>query len=87
MTVLVRMSAAGMKTSNYDEASAQLTELVQKQPGFMMHVSYKTPDGMGVGEVWESREQYETWFNENVKPNVPFDIKQEFIEVHNVIQP
>jgi heme-degrading monooxygenase HmoA len=87
MTVLVRMSAAGMETSNYDEASAQLAELVKKQPGFMMHVSYKTADGMGVGEVWESREQYDKWFNENVKPNVPFDIKQEFIEVHNVIQP
>jgi len=52
-----------------------------------MHVAYKTPDGMGVGEVWESRQQYEKFFDENVKPNVPFEIKQEVIELHNVIQP
>jgi len=87
MAVLVRMSATGMETSNYDEASQGLTELVKKQPGFVMHVAYKTSDGMGVGEVWDSRQQYEKWFDENVKPNVPFEIKQEVIELHNVIQP
>jgi hypothetical protein len=31
--------------------------------------------------------QYETWFNANVKPNVPGEIKQEVIEVHAVLQP
>jgi hypothetical protein len=87
MAILVRMSASEMETSNYDEASQGLTELVKKQPGFVIHVAYKTADGMGVGEVWESRQQYEKWFDENVKPNVPFEIKQEFIELHNVIQP
>ena len=76
-----------MDTSQYDEASRQLTELVKKQPGFVMHVAYKTADGVGVSEVWESREQYDKWFNENVKPNVPFEIKQEVIELHNVVQP
>lgn len=35
---------------------------------------------MGVSEVWKSRQQYEKWFDENVKPNVPFEIKQEVIE-------
>jgi hypothetical protein len=29
MAILVRMSAAGMETSNYDEASQGLTELVK----------------------------------------------------------
>jgi hypothetical protein len=52
-----------------------------------MHVAYKTSDGMGVGEVWESQQQYWKWFDENVKPNVPFEIKHEVIELHNVIQP
>jgi hypothetical protein len=36
---------------------------------------------------WESRGQYETWFNENVKPNVPAEIQQEVIELHAVVQP
>jgi len=87
MAVLVRMSAAGMDLSNYDQAGEGLTELVRKQPGFIIHVAYKTPDGVGVGEVWESSEQSEKFFNENVKPNVPFEIKREVIELHNLVQP
>jgi len=87
MAVLARMSAAGMDLSNYDQAGEGLTELVKKQPGFIIHVAYKAPDGVGVGEVWESREQSEKFFNENVKPNVPFEIKREVIELHNLVQP
>jgi hypothetical protein len=87
MALLARMSAVGMDLSNYDQAGEGLTELVKKQPGFIIHVAYKTPDGVGVGEVWESREQSEKFFNENVKPNVPFEIKREVIELHNLVQP
>jgi len=81
------MSAAGMELSTYDQASAQLTQLVKKQPGFLMHVAYTTADGMAVGEVWERREQFDTWFNDYVKPNVPVEITREVIELHNVVQP
>jgi heme-degrading monooxygenase HmoA len=87
MTVLVRMTMAGMDAAAYDQAAGQLGPLVTKQPGFIMHVAYPSPGGFTVGEVWESRGQYETWFNANVKPNVPGDIKQEVIEVHAVLQP
>jgi heme-degrading monooxygenase HmoA len=87
MAVLVRMTAAGMDEATYDQASAELVALVRKQPGFIMHVAYPNPGGYSVGEIWESRGQYETWFNANVKPNVPFVIQQEVIELHAVVQP
>lgn len=80
------MTAAGMDEAAYDHASAQLTALVKKQPGFIMHVAYPSPGGFTVGEVWESRAQFETWFNENVKPNVP-GVQHEVIDLHAVIQP
>jgi hypothetical protein len=86
MAVLARMTAAGMDTATYDQASAQLTDLVKKQPGFMMHVAYPSPGGFSVDEVWETRGQFETWFNENVKPNVP-GVQHEVIELHAVVQP
>jgi hypothetical protein len=86
MAVLVRMTAAGMDTATYDQVSAHLTDLVKKQPGFMMHVAYPSPGGFSVGEVWESRGQFETWFTENVEPNVPA-VQREVIELHSVIQP
>jgi hypothetical protein len=86
MAVLVRMTAPGMDAAAYDQVSTQLVDLVKKQPGFMMHVAYPSPGGWSVGEVWESRGQFETWFNENVKPNVP-GIQDEVIELHAVVQP
>jgi len=86
MAVLVRMTAAGMDAATYDQASMQLADLVKKQPGFMMHVAYPSPGGFSVGEVWESRGQFEKWFNENVKPNVP-GVQHEVIELHAVVQP
>jgi hypothetical protein len=81
------MTAAGMDEATYDQVSAQLAPLVRQQPGFIMHVAYPSPGGFSVGEVWESRGQYETSFNENVKPNVPAEIQQEVIELHAVVQP
>ncbi len=40
---------------------------------------------------WSVRERLRTptekFFNENVKPNVPFEIKREVIELHNLVQP
>jgi hypothetical protein len=64
----------------HDQVSAQLVALVKTQPGFMMHVAYPSPGGFSVGEVWESRAQYDTWFNKHVKPNLPAEIQQEVID-------
>jgi heme-degrading monooxygenase HmoA len=87
MAVLVTMSAAGMDTSAYDQTAEKLTAVIKKQPGFIGHVACETPDGMSVAEVWATREQFDRWFEENVKPNVPFDIKPEIIDAYNLIQP
>jgi heme-degrading monooxygenase HmoA len=87
MAVLVRMTVAGMDAATYDQASAQLVAMVKKQPGFVMHVAYPSPGGFSVGEVWESQGQFETWFIEHVKPNVPGEIQHEVIELHAVAQP
>ena len=40
-----------------------------------------------MAEVWETQEQHDTWFDENVKPNVPAEIRQEVIEIHNIVEP
>ena len=87
MSVLVRMSVAGMDAATYDQVSPHLVELIKQQPGFVMHVAYPSPGGFVVGEDWESREQWAKWFNENVKPNVPGEIQQEVIDLHAVAQP
>jgi hypothetical protein len=39
-----------------------------------------------VSEIWESQEQHDRWFDENVAPNVP-GVEQEIIQVHAVHTP
>jgi heme-degrading monooxygenase HmoA len=87
MAVLYRHHAAGMDEATYDQASAQLIPRLKQQPGFMYHVAFRSPGGMTVSEIWESREQHDQWFEENVKPNVPAEIEVEVIDVHNVVTP
>jgi heme-degrading monooxygenase HmoA len=76
-----------MSAAQYDEIAPPLVEQLKKQPGFLLHVTYEDASGFVVAELWETKEQQETWFNENVKPNVPFEITEEVITLHSVHRP
>jgi heme-degrading monooxygenase HmoA len=76
-----------MSAADYDEVSPPLVELIKKQPGFLLHVSYEDADGFVVSELWETQEQHDTWFDAHVKPNVPHEITQEVIGLHSVHMP
>jgi heme-degrading monooxygenase HmoA len=83
MPVLIRHRAA-MTAAQYDEAAPALVEQMKKSPGFLVHVTYEDAEGFVVAEVWETQEQHDTWFDANVKPNVPFEITQEVVDLHSV---
>lgn len=87
MAVLIRHRASGLTLADYDELSPPLVELVKQQPGFVIHVAYEDSQGPCVAEVWETKEQHDSFFNEHVVPNVPAEIKQEVIELHAVQKP
>ena len=91
MAVLVRITATGMNQAAYDQAAPGLYELVKKQDGFIIHVAFPTPDGFGIGEVWESQAQQESWFKTHVTPNLPPAVldamSTEYIQLHAVVQP
>jgi len=86
MAVLIRHRAP-MSLAQYDEMSPPLVEQIKKQPGFLLHVSYEDASGLVVAEVWETQEQHDTWFDANVKPNIPVEITQEVIDLHSVHKP
>jgi quinol monooxygenase YgiN len=86
MAVLIRHRVTGMDPSQYDEISPPLVEKLKTQPGFMMHVAFVDNGRFTVSEIWESQEQHDRWFDENVKPNVP-GVEQEVIELHAVHTP
>ena len=72
MSVLVRLSASGM--TSYMSA-----------PGFVAHAAFVGDGEFHVSEIWESRDDFQNWFDNNVKPNVPGVEIDEVREVHNVI--
>jgi quinol monooxygenase YgiN len=87
MAVLIRHRAQGLGAADYDQISPPLVEQLKQQPGFVLHVAFEDSQGFCVAEIWESQEQHDTFFNANVVPNVPAEIKQESIQLHNVVWP
>ncbi len=86
MAVLIRHRAAEMTPSQYDEIAPALVEKLKTQPGFMYHVAFVDDGVFTVSEIWETKEQHDRWFDENVKPNVS-GVEQEVVEVHAVHKP
>jgi quinol monooxygenase YgiN len=87
MAVLIRHRPQGLTSADYDRIGPSLVASLKQQPGFVLHVAYEDPEGFVVGEVWESQEQHDAWFNETVVPNVPVEITQEVIQLHAVERP
>jgi quinol monooxygenase YgiN len=87
MAVLIRHRPQGLGAADYDRISPPLVEAVKQQPGFVLHTAFEDSQGFCVAEIWESQEQHDAFFNENVVPNVPVEIKQEVIQLHNVVSP
>lgn len=87
MAVLVRNRPQGLDTSQYDEVSPPLVEKIKQQPGFLLHIAFEDSQGFCVAEIWESQEQHDAWFKENVVPNVPVEIKQEVFQIHAMHRP
>ena len=87
MAVLIRHRAAGITPAQYDQISPPLLAELKDQPGFVLHVAFEDSQGFCVAEIWDTKEQHDSYFNEKVVPNVPAEIKQEVINLHNVFKP
>jgi hypothetical protein len=87
MAVLIRHRAQGMTLDQYDQISPPLLEEIKKAPGFVLHTAFEDSQGFCVAEIWDSKEQHDSYYNEKVVPNVPAEITQEVIDLHNVVEP
>jgi heme-degrading monooxygenase HmoA len=87
MPILVRHRPEGMTPEMYDQVAPQLFDSLRSAPGFIFHVTYSDDRGFCVAEVWESQETHDAWIDEYVRPNVPVEIHQEVIQLHNVVAP
>ena len=86
MAVLIRMSSESMDVETYDKITADLIPKLRSQPGFILHVAFETADGIGVSELWETREQHEAW-STDVEPHMPPGAERNYLEVHALVTP
>jgi hypothetical protein len=84
MSVLMRLALPHMPRAAYDQMSTHVTSALKNADGFHHHIAVEQDGGMAVMEVWDSQEQWKTFFDGNIKPNMPADAPEaqpEFYEV------
>jgi hypothetical protein len=75
MPVLMIGEVPNLTEEVYAGMIGQLMPLMRAHQGFISHAAGPNPGGgWRVVEVWESEEDGKTWFEENVKPNLPPDV-------------
>jgi hypothetical protein len=72
MPVLMIGEVPNLTEETYAGMVGQLMPLMRDSKGFISHAGGPNPNGgWRVVEIWESEEDGQAWFDENVKPNLP----------------
>ena len=89
MAILMTAEVPGMTQEMVDGMTEQLMEEQKAQPGFVLHANGAIDGGWGVTEVWEAQENWDSWFEGTIKPNLPEGIEPRIVtrELHSVVQP
>jgi hypothetical protein len=94
MAVAVEMSFRGATLDQYDQVIEKmgLTPGKSGPPGAISHWVAKTDDGIRVVDVWESKERFERFAQEQIRPYTQeAGFKEEpemrFYEVHSYLTP
>ena len=78
MPVLMIGDVPGMTEDAYAGMVGQLMPVMRAFKGFVSHAGGPSPDGgWRVVEIWETEEDGQRWFEENVKPNLPPGVEPE----------
>ncbi len=94
MAIAVQMDFDGATLDQYDAACSKMG-LTPKGPGpvgAISHFATMTPSGLRVIDVWETREQFDKFAQDQIGPitaevGIPGPPKTEFLDVHNYFTP
>lgn len=88
MAVLVTAEVKGQTEQGYAGMLAALGEVLKRSPGFILHAAHPTADGWRIIEVWDSKQDSDRFFAQNVAPNLPPGIrpKRSVQELHGVLK-
>lgn len=70
MAVLVISDLPGVNWDDGHDASPMLARL-RAQPGLLVHADGPADHGWRVVSIWESREDFQRFFDTLIKPNLP----------------
>ena len=85
MTVLVQNLVPGLTREQYEGIAAALRDKLAATPGFKAHYAYESDDGMTGVEIGEAAAQHDSWFDNNVRPNLPVEITPMKHELVNAV--
>ena len=91
MSIVVRFSPTNLTRDKYDEAVRRLEEAGAWPPdGMDLHVFFGSGDDLRVSEIWDSREQLDT-FGETLMPiladvGIGFSSDPEIFEVQELLR-
>jgi hypothetical protein len=91
MSIVVRFQPASLTSQQYDESLRRLEEGGDFPPdGLDYHVCFGSEGNLRVSEIWDSRDQLET-FGERLMPlladvGIEFSGEPEIFEVHNIVR-
>jgi len=89
MAILMSAEVPGMTQEMVDGMTDQLMEQQKAQSGFVLHANGPIDGGWGVTEVWEAQQNWDSWYEGTIKPNLPEGITPRITtrELHSVVQP
>ena len=89
MSILMTAEVPGMTQEMVDGMTSQLMDAQKTQAGFVIHTNGPINGGWGVTEVWDAQENWDSWFEGTIKPNLPEGIEPRITtrELHSVVQP
>jgi hypothetical protein len=72
MPVLMIATVPNLTEEAYAGMMGRMMPSMRAHKGFVSHAGGPGPDGgWRVVEVWDSEDDAQTWFHENVEPNLP----------------
>ncbi len=91
MAIVYTAETPGMTEQQAQSMLEQVGQRLRQAKGFIAHASGPTQAGYRVVEVWQSRENFQRWFDQAIKPGlqaagVP-EPRQEFFEAPLVLTP
>lgn len=85
MATLTYSTVSGLKREQYDQIAAVLIDKLKSTPGFVSHYAWESETGINVVEIWDSAEQHDDWFDNNVRPHLPVEVTPQKHELINAV--